>query len=142
MLEYAVIGAAIGFCVGMILSLISIPTSSVIEHIKRNIYLKRCAEHDEELDTLSQDTQIILRQYMNREDVYGRDAYVVNNIKAFDAFLTKHISYKTAANGYRELDQCIKDCLANGTGFIIWMNGEQYVAIVPPIKVDPDGLIK
>lgn len=130
-------------CIGLSIgSVVTLTLTDVIGHIKRTISLKKCPEHEQELNTLSEDTQIILKQYMEHVDYYGTPTYIVRDIKEFDLFLRKHSLYNVANNGYCELNECIKNSLANGNGFIVWLNGEQYVAVQPPIHINPDCLVK
>ena len=97
---------------------------------------------DEVLNTLNFDTKVILNLYMEKVDHYGKEVYVVKDIKRFDTLIQKHFEKKFCQTSYHELQKCIEEELKNGSGFLIAMNGKQYVAISPPELVNTDSLIE
>ena len=115
---------------------------NLLKHIWKNFLMKIRNNDDEVLKTLSLDTQIILSQYMEKVDHYGKEVYVVKDIKRFDTLIQKHFEKKFCQTSYYKLQQCIKEELENGSGFLISMNGKQYVAISPPELVKTDSLVE
>lgn len=113
-----------------------------VMHFWRKFLLKIRNNSEEVLDTLNLDTQIILKQYMEKTDHYGEDVYIVKDIKLFDTLIQNHNFNKFDNYGCNHLDYCIKESLSNGNGFIVFVNGEQYVAIRPPVTMDADCFIK
>ena len=113
-------------------------------HIVRKLRNKLAPRHEEIVNKLSLDTQIILRQYMSLEEQNGKKVYVVRNIKRFDELLTVHIAQKLNSNfekGYSEFYEGIKKCLADGSGFVVILNGKEYVAVPLPFAINTDGTI-
>ena len=115
-----------------------------LSRLKNEIRLKRQAENEILFKMLSDDTQIILKQFMERTDHYGETAYIVRekDVQAFDALIRNHQFKKLSYYGSCDLDYCVNENLKSGAGFIIFLNGEQYVAIRPPKPINADCFVK
>ncbi len=109
---------------------------------KRQIHAKLSPNDDAVLNGLCQDTQIILKQFMEKVDFYGDTVYMVSDIQTFDILIRNHTFEKFDYCGGCDLDYCVNENLKSGTGFVIFMNGQEYVAIPAPRRVDADCLIK
>lgn len=108
------------------------------------IRTKLSPEYDEIMKTLSLDTQIILKNYMKPLDYYGARLYVVHNVKKFDMLLRLHAFQELNYHFEKSCDafyEFAKESVADGSGFIIILNGEEYVAVPPPFGINPDGTI-
>ncbi len=129
----------IGWIIGMYSGL---SLEVYVQHLWRKHIAKHTNNSQEILNTLNLDTQIILKQYMEKTDHYGEDVYIVKDIKLFDTLIQNHNFNKLDNYGCSYFDYCIKESLSNGNCFIIFVNGEQYVAIRPPVTVKSDCFIK
>lgn len=134
-----VISFILGGFASMVVGSWFIPTC---EHIIKNVRLKLYPKHEDIMNTLSDDTQVILKNYMEQFDLWGRTVYIVKNIKKFDSLLQGHNFKKFNYNGCCNLDYCVNENLKEGSGFIILLNGKEYVAIPAPREVDTDSFIK
>ncbi len=95
-----------------------------------------------DLSKVGTDTKIILEQYMEPMYRSGKKLYVVSDVKKFDAFISAHMLYDGGDYRARNLDKYIKDSLADGNGFIIFINGKEYVAFPPVKHIESDCFIK
>ncbi len=115
------------------------------DRIAGSIRIKLKRNCDKAMDAISDDTQIVLKHYMQPAYHYGEFVYLVRNVRVFDFLLTKHLKkIKDGVNthGSCDLQYCVQDNLKNGKGFVIIMNGEEYVAIPPPVHVDPNSFVQ
>lgn len=110
------------------------------EKVSEKIRIARKQKHEKEIEELSPDTQIILKQYMSREYTVFGYRYVVENVKMFDYLLKNHLDKQFKGDRAHCFDDCIKECLNDGSGFIIIMNGEEYVAVPPLYRINPDDM--
>ncbi len=113
-----------------------------IEHFIRNRRVKKKPEHDEIMDSLSADTQVILKQYMEQFDLWGQTVYMVRDIRKFDILLRNHCFYEPYKSNRCDLNKCINENLRRGSGFVIFADGKEYVAISPITSVSADCLVK
>lgn len=133
------IGAYIAGCVTVI---VASGITVGIKHAIKNFRLKVKPGHDEVVNNLSVDTQVVLKQYMEQFDLWGETVYIVRDVKLFDILLQNHHFYEPYENSGCNLNQCINEHLSSGTGFVIFANGKEYVAIPPITHVNTDCLIK
>lgn len=109
------------------------------------IRIKLKPHHNKVVNSLSDDTQIVLKQYMQQAYHYGETVYIVRNVKMFDFLLNNHINLiknKVYNNRAKNLEECINDELKEGKGFVIILNGDEYVAIPSPVFIDTNNLVK
>lgn len=97
---------------------------------------------EQDISKLCTDTQIILKQYMEPMYHNGKQIYIVRDVKKFDAFISAHMLYNDGEYRGCNLDECIKKSLAQGNGFIIFVDGQEYVAFPPVNHVDADCFVK
>lgn len=114
---------------------------SVFGNIKEKLFPKLHPNDEAILNGLNDDTQVILKNFMEKADHYGKEVYLVRDVVLFDTLIKNHTFKKFNYYGGCDLDYCINENLKSGKGFILFVNGEQYVAIPPPKYVDADSLI-
>lgn len=102
LLSSGLIGYAIGFFT-------SIEFKLALDHIRNTIRLKLLPRHEAVVNTLSQDTQIVLRQYMEQVDYYGQTVYAVRDVKSFDKLL-KHHRFNNFDSGVEQSDHEVCKC--------------------------------
>lgn len=88
---------------------------------------KRAEEN--KLKSLSVDTQIIIKQYMKPINYYGKRMYAISDTTMFDFFIQNHIFESSDRRNPWKIDDAMRDGLATGSAFIIFVNGEEYVAM-------------
>lgn len=133
----SIISLSIGLIVGALVAFAGLSAGrSLWDRFIGWLRIKQKPHRDEVICSLSYDTQIILKQYMQEMYHYGETIYAVNNLKLFDYLIQNHIKKSFGQPRGCKLQHYIEENLKNGTGFLIVMNGEQYVAIPPPILID------
>lgn len=103
-------------------------------------YSRSAKGTEQDISKLCTDSQIILKQYMEPMYHNGKQIYIVRDVKKFDAFISAHMLYNDGEYRGCNLDECIKESLAKGNGFIIFINGQEYVAFPPVNHVDAEYL--
>lgn len=134
-----------GVVIGALLSTVAYIASSDILGRGFRWIVKKCKKFfrrtEGDLSDLCDDAQILLGQFMEKIDYYGREVYAVTDVKMFDALVRNHKFKKFDYYGGCDLDYCINENLKSGAGFLIILNGEQYVAIPSPKPVGTDCFI-